>query len=230
MKLKILMILGTIMYSSMNFLVIAQELKLSGDVTGTSTYVWRGVKQFDGVSIQGAIGSKYKFMSFGIWYSTVNFGARTPYFETDPYFEFSLPTGLIKSQLGITVYCYDFTSYNGRANFEYELYGKLNNNIFNLAGYFLPNQQSVKNEVNQYAYWVEAGAGASLMNFTWGILFGYGTYSSRFLESPKMDAVGNVVLSATKQTSDAISVSWNYSLALDSGLTNILWISISRSL
>lgn len=230
MKLKIMLIWGIMMYSPINFLVIAQELKISGDITGTSTYIWRGVKQYDGVAIQGAIGSEYKFMSFGIWYSTVNFGARTPYFETDSFFEFSLPTGLIKSRLGVTVYCYDFTGYNDDANFEYELYGKLNYNIFNLAGYFVPNQQSMKNEANKYVYWIDAGAEVSLMKVTWGILFGYGSYSSRFIKSPKVEAVGHVVFSATKQTSDAISVSWNYSLTLDSGLANILWISIARLL
>ena len=101
------------------------QLEFSGDVTLVSTYIWRGIKQYNGPALQGTAGAGCGSLSFGLWYSSVNFGDDTEV-ETDPFIEIALPTGSISTSIGATVYSYDFfETFNDKADYEYEVFGKI---------------------------------------------------------------------------------------------------------
>jgi len=218
------LLVGFMLIQLVNLLYSA-ELTFSGDITGVSTYVWRGIKQYNGVAYQSTALVTYKFLSGGVWYSSVNFGADTPLLETDPFIELSLPTGTLKSALGATIYSYDFSEFNTTADLEYELFVKIRSGIFGFNAFFTPAQASTDNDLNQSFYWIELSTSKSALKFIWEIIFGYGTYSSRFLANPKKKAVNHLVLSATKNISKTVTIRWNYSLATCSTMDNYLWFS-----
>jgi len=83
----------------------AAELSFSGDASLVSTYVWRGVTQFNGAAMQGTAEFGYGALAVGYWISTMSGPAAV---ETDPYIGLTLPTGPIESSVGATVYSYDF--------------------------------------------------------------------------------------------------------------------------
>ena len=205
------------------------EVKFSGDVTGVSAYVWRGIKQFDGFAFQGTAGASYKSLSFGVWYSSVNFGPDTPFMETDPFIELSLPTGILSSSIGLTAYSYDFKTYNDQADYEYELFGKVGLGASGLAFYYVPGQKSTQADLQQSAYWIVASTGASARGIDWGLLYEFGTYSSRFLATPIKGAVGEFIVSASKTLGNALTVGWSYSIPTSSQLDNNLYVSVGFS-
>ena len=49
----------------------AAELSFSGDATLVSTYVWRGVTQFNGAAMQGTGEIGYGILAVGYWISTM---------------------------------------------------------------------------------------------------------------------------------------------------------------
>jgi uncharacterized protein (TIGR02001 family) len=203
------------------------QLEFSGDVTAVSTYVWRGIKQYNGPALQGTAGAAYGALSFGLWYSSVNFGDDTEV-ETDPYIEVSLPTGSISTSIGATVYSYDFfESFNDDADIEYEVFGKIGVGPIGLAAYYVPGQSSTENNLNESDYWIEVSAGTVVAGADLGAAFCYGTYSSKWLATPKKDAVSHVVLSAGRSISEIFSAGWNYSIALDDDMDNLFVGSLS---
>ncbi|MBN2425270.1 MAG: hypothetical protein JXR46_10000 [Calditrichaceae bacterium] len=225
----ILILLALLTIMNLSF---ADSLAFSGDMTLVSTYVWRGIKQYDGLAMHGTVQGAYKFVSVGVWFSTVNFGEGSPVMETDPYIAVSLPTGDIETSVGMNAYMYDFTRFGVDTSgkdilMEYELYASFAYNIFGLSAYFVPGQKSTESEDPESKYWLELSGTTSLGSFDWSATLGYGTYSSRWLATPKKEATGNLVISAAKKLTDDLSVNWNCSLGIDNDMDNYLWAGLS---
>ncbi|NIA29564.1 MAG: hypothetical protein GWP06_06575 [Actinobacteria bacterium] len=222
----LLLLLGMLVAST---ICPAQGMSFSGDVTGVSTYVWRGVKQYNGAALQGTASFGFKSLSFGVWTSSINFGDDTEA-ETDPFVELSLPTGSIASSIGATIYTYDlFQTFNADADMEFELFARAGIGPLGLAFYFVPSQSSTTNNLNSSDYWIEASLGMEAAGAEWSAMFAYGTYSSRFLATPKSDAVTNIVLSVSKSLLENLNVSYNYSIGTDSQMENIFWMGLGYS-
>jgi uncharacterized protein (TIGR02001 family) len=204
----------------------AQGLSLSGDVSVVSTYVWRGVRQFNGSAVQGTVGASFNALSFGVWASNVNFGDDT-LIETDPFVEIALPTGDLSSALGLVYYSYDFTSYNDQADGEIELYGTLGYGPAGLGVFYVPSQGSTEGDVNDSFYWITAGVAFPVSASEFSVGYEFGTYSSRFLPEPTEDAMGVFVLGWTRPVTETVSISWNYVIPSESQIDNSLWIGLS---
>jgi len=199
------------------------EMKFSGDMTGVSTYIWRGIKQYNGPSMQGTAGFSYGPLAFGLWCSSVALDDIE--IESDPYIELSLPTGSLSSSVGVSIYTYDlFESFNDNADYEYEIFVKTGIGPVSLAAFFVPSQSSTEDSLNKSDYWIEVSGETSFKGANLGVLFGYGTNSSKSLATPKKDAVSHLILNAGKSITDNVSVNWNYSIGLDDDMENILWL------
>ena len=209
--------------------ILQAQLEFSGDVTGVSTYVWRGIKQYNGNAMQGTTNLSISMFSFGFWISSVNFGADGPSIESDPFFEIALPTGdKVSTTIGTTVYTYDFfDTFNDDAKHEIEIYGKVGIGSFGAAVYFVPGQSSTKNNLNDSDYWVELSAQTSAVNADFSAILGFGTYSSKYLPEPQKDPVYHLVLSASKPVMESLSAGMNLSLGLSKELSNLFWINFS---
>jgi uncharacterized protein (TIGR02001 family) len=203
-----------------------QGLSLSGDVTVASTYVWRGVRQFNGSAVQGTVGASYRALDFGLWASNVSFGDDT-LIETDPFVEVTLPTGEFSSALGLVYYTYDFSSFNDNADGEIELYGTLGYGVAGLAVFYVPSQGSTEGDVSDSFYWITAGVAFPVGNSELSVGYEFGTYSSRFLPEPTEDAMGVFVLGWTKPITEIVSASWNYVIPSESQIDNSLWVGLS---
>lgn len=207
----------------------AGEFEASGDITTVSTYVWRGVQSYNGVAMQGTVAGAYGPVSAGVWFSTVNFGDKTT-LEVDPYAEVGFSLGEVETALGVVVYTFDLSSFNDGAKYEYELYASFAYDFLGLTAFYVPKQGSTDltktASLVESNYWLEVSAGTDLAGLSWGATLGYGTYSSRWLETPKKDATGNLVLSAEKSLTDLIAVNWNYSLGIDGDMNNYFWAGL----
>ena len=191
--------------------------EFSGDVTGVSTYVWRGVKQFNGVAMQGTASLTTGPVTVGLWTSTMGGPVEV---ETDPFVEIGLPTGDLSTAIGATLYSYDFfaeSEYN-----VYEMYGGLGYGPVGVTLFYTPEQENMDESV----YWLEFSGGTALLGADVSATLGYGTYSSS-----TDGAVTTLLLSAGKSITDNIAVSWNYSIGLsdDDNLENIFFLASSYS-
>jgi uncharacterized protein (TIGR02001 family) len=210
----------------------ADSLAVSGDMTMASTYIWRGVKQYDGVAMQGTVDGTYSFLSVGVWFSTVNFGDESPLLETDPYIAVTFPVSDFELSAGLVAYMYDFTRFSAEepgkdeAKYEYELFLGVGYDAFSLNGFYVPKQVSTEYDETTSKYWLELSGGTSWGSFDWGATFGYGTYSSRWLDNPKKDATGAIVISASKSILEDLSISWNYSVGIDTDMNNYLFATL----
>lgn len=203
------------------------ELAFSGDVTGVSTFVWRGIKQYSGPALQGTAAFEYKCLTAGIWISSVAFGDIEV--ESDPFMEVALPTGSITSAIGLTLYSYDFlATFNDDADFEMEAYASVGFGPIGLGLYYVPSQKSTENSPNDSDYWIELSGKTTLCGADLGLVLSYGTYSSKFLAVPKEDAVTNIVLSIGKSLNEGLRFSHSYSLDLDDDMENIYFITITK--
>lgn len=214
-----LWLLGTFAYGQIHF---------SGDVTLVSTYVFRGIKQCPGPSLQGTMKLNYKSLSGGLWVSSI--GVEEIDTETDPFVELALPTGDIESAIGLNIYTYDFFStFNDTADYELELYANASWGMFGLSGYYVPSQKSTKGELHSSCYWLECSVEKECLGATWNTQLGYGTYCSRYLSTPRKEPVGNLVLTATKSLGEGLDVSYGISLGLAKDMENIFVLSVSKS-
>jgi uncharacterized protein (TIGR02001 family) len=209
--------------------ILQAQLEFSGDVTSVSTYVWRGIKQYNGTALQGTASLSVSMFSFGFWISSVNFGPDGPSIESDPFFEIALPSGDdISTTIGTTIYTYDFfDTFNDDAKHEIEIYGKVGIGSFGAAVFFVPGQSSTKNNLNNSDYWVELSAQTSTVNADFSALLSFGTYSSKYLPEPQKAPVYHLVLSAGKPVMENVSAGMNLSLGLSKELSNLFWIHIS---
>jgi uncharacterized protein (TIGR02001 family) len=209
--------------------ILPAQLEFSGDVTGVSTYVWRGVKQYNGNAMQGTANLTVSMFSFGFWISSVNFGPDGPSIESDPFFEIALPTGdEFSTTIGTTIYTYDFfDTFNDDSKHEVEIYGKVGIGSFGASVFFVPSQSSTKNNLNDSDYWVELSAQANTVNADFSAILSFGTYSSKYIPEPQKDPVYHLVLSASKPLMENLSAGMNLSLGLSKELSNLFWIYIS---
>lgn len=214
-----LVLLSLVLLSSS---VFAQDF--SGDVTAVSAYVWRGILNTTGVEIQGTVSGAYKALSYGIWYSSVGSGS----IETDPFVEVALPTGEFESTIGLTMYNYDLT-FEDEASKEFEVYAKAGFKGIGVSAFFVPSQASTEGDDNESNYWIEASYGFSALSTDFGLTYGMGTYSSRWVDEPTKDAVSCLLISASKSISESVSVSYNYSLGLDDYMNDYLYVTLGLS-
>lgn len=201
---------------------VQAEVGFSGDVTMVSTYVWRGVTQFNGAAMQGTVEGSYGIFTFGMWNSTMQGGATV---ETDPYIGITLPAGPVEASVGATIYSYDFFTVPGSV---YEIYASAGFGPVSAAFYLTPEQDD--GDVAS-VYWLDVAYGTSFIGADWSVGFGYGTYSD-WTYMDEAEAVGTLTLSASKSITDAFSVSWNYCLPVIDDedyedLSNVFWFGAS---
>ena len=206
------------------------QVSFSGNLSGVSTYVWRGVKANNGPALQADASFSHGIFTLGAWASSVNFGDDVEV-ETDPYLSFTLPSGDLSTTLGATVYMFDFRTFNDFADAEYELFAQFAYRFIGLDAYFVPSQNSTKEDELRSLYWLELSAAASWMGAELSAAVAYGTYSSRWLpEGPGKDPAGLLVLTVAKPVSEEFSVFWSGSLdAFSSGFENIFYFGGSYS-
>ncbi len=206
----------------------AEEFSMSGDFSWISTYVWRGIRQFEGNALQGTVTGSWKCLSFGVWYSSVSFGDGT-LMETDPFLNCSFGEGSLTGGFGMTYYSYDFRKWNGYADQEIELTAHAGFSPLAIALYYVPKQASTEGELERSNFWIELSSTINALELKWGVVVGYGNYSSRYLDTPKKEAIGNITLSANKAVTDQLSVGWCYEIPFQTDLENSLWINCSLS-
>jgi len=206
------------------------QVSFSGNLSGVSTYVWRGIKANNGPALQADASFSHGIFTIGAWASSVNFGDDVEV-ETDPYLSFALPTGELSTTLGATVYMFDFRSFNRYADAEYEFFAQFAYGVIGLNAYFLPSQNSTKEDAIRSLYWLEFSAATSWMGADLSAAIAYGTYSSRWLlEGPSKDPEALLVLTAAKPVSDEFTVFWTGSLdGFNSGFENIFYFGGSYS-
>jgi len=198
------------------FSAVAGEF--SGDVTMVSTYMWRGVKQFDGVAMQGTAAYTVGAFTAGLWTSSMAGGIAV---ETDPYVEAAFSAGDVDLAVGGVIYSYDFFEMPGSV---YELYASAGLGAFSGAFYFTPSQENLDDAV----YWVDLSAGTTVSGFDLSAGLGLGTYSD-WTYTDEAESVMSLLLSAGKSLTDNLSVSWNYTYDLsdDDDLGNVFFMSAS---
>jgi uncharacterized protein (TIGR02001 family) len=204
--------------------VKAAEIGFSGDVTLVSTYVWRGIKQFDGAALQSTGAFSYGPLTVGLWMSSFN--GVVPV-ETDPYVSVALPTGEIETSLGAALFSYDF--FSKREYSVYELSASAAYGPFSGNFYFVPKQEFTKdNETVQLVpdalYWIELAAGTTFKGADLSATLSYGTYSAFFTTGGAEKTATNLLLSAGKDFTENIAVSWNWGIALDDYTDNIFFL------
>jgi len=192
----------------------AADIGFAGDVTGVSTYVWRGVKQFDGASLQGTAEFSYGIVSVSYWIAGLNW-EEVPV-ETDYYIGVSLPTGPVETSAGATLYSFDHFA---KAEYTvYEIYASLGLGPASLGFFYSPSQDNLDESV----YWLELGGGTTFKGADLSATLGYGTYSNFVNDSD--DAVATLLLGAGKTMGD-FAVSWNWAVGLSEGMSNTFYLS-----
>jgi len=202
---------------------VMAEVGFFGDISAVSTYVWRGIKINSGPAIQSTAEGSYGLLTFGFWGSSISVGDNTEV-ETDLYASVTLPTGDLSTSLGAQVYMLDFRQFNSNADAELELFVNLGYSVFGLNIFYIPEQNSIKDNLNNSLYWTELSGTAPLLGADLSALIGYGTYSSRWMpDGPTKDPVALMVLTAGKSITDETSIFWAYSFNIDGGFERIFY-------
>lgn len=209
--------------------VEAAEIGFSGDATLVSTYVWRGIKQFDGAALQGTGAFSYGPLTAGLWVSSFSGGIPV---ETDPYVSVALPTGDIQTSIGAALFSYDF--FSKREYSIYELSATAAYGPFSGSFFFVPKQEFTKdNETVQLVpdalYWIELTAGTTFKGADLSATLSYGTYSAFFTTGGAEETAAALLLSAGKSLTENLAVSWNWNLALDDYTDNIFFLKAGYS-
>jgi uncharacterized protein (TIGR02001 family) len=195
-------------------------INVTGNVTGVSTYVWRGVKQNNGAALQSTLNLSKGRLSAGVWSSSVDFGGDIM-IESDPFVEVALATGNTNAAVGTTIYTYDmFETFNANAKYEIELYAKLGYGPVKFVGYLIPGQSSTDGQLNSTLYWTETSAGYTTGSVVLSAMLAFGTYSSRSLPVPKKEATSFLVFTLAKNINPATSAFWSYQREIDKDMEN----------
>jgi uncharacterized protein (TIGR02001 family) len=206
----------------------AQE-SFTGNLSLVSTYVWRGIKVNSGPALQGSAAGNFGILTVGFWGSSIDIDTDQE-IETDLSADLALPTGDLSTTFGATVYMFDFRSFNATADAEVELHLLTKYGAFGLSAYYVPRQNSTKNDLNRSVYDLEFSGTLQLGHADLSALVGYGTYSSRWMpDGATKDPVALFLLTAGTSVTDAVSVSANYSIDLGSGFENIFYFGGSYS-
>ena len=193
-------------------------VEFAGDATVVSTYVWRGVKQFDGAALQGNGEFTYGILAVGYWISSLNI-PDVPV-ETDPYIGITLPYKSVNASIGATLYSFDFFSQGSST--VYEINTSLGIDFGSLSFHYTPEQDNV----DESLYWLELSGSTSVKGADLSAQLGYGTYSNFVNEDDK--AVTTAIVSAGKTISE-FCVSWNWVIGLSDGMSNTFFFSIGHS-
>jgi uncharacterized protein (TIGR02001 family) len=202
-------------------------INVSGNTTGVTTYVWRGVKQNNGAALQSTLNLSKGRLSVGVWSSSVDFGGDIM-IESDPYVEVVLASGNTTAAVGSTIYTYDmFETFNANAKYEIELYAKLGHGPVKFAGYLIPSQTSTEGQLNSTLFWTETSAGCTTGSVALSAMLAYGTYSSRSLAVPKKEATSFLVFTIGKNINAATSAFWSYQREIDKDMENHFYCGLS---
>lgn len=203
------------------------SVKLSGNMVGVSTYIWRGVKQYNGPALQSTASLSHRSLSVGIWSSTVDFGQEV-LIETDPFAELTLSSGPLSSALGVTIYTYDlFETFNQAAKTETEFYTKLGWGPIKFSGYVVPSQTSTKGQLNHVLYWTETSLGGTAGGINLSGMLCFGTYSSRALTTPVKEATSFAVFTVAKNIGQMLTAFWSCQRELDQDMDNYFLFGLS---
>jgi uncharacterized protein (TIGR02001 family) len=206
------------------------EVGFSGDMTAVTTYVWRGIKLNTGPALQGTAEGSYGFLTFGFWGSSLNIiSDQETELETDLYASVALPTGDLSTSLGTTVYMLDFSHFGPNADAELELFANFGYSVLAFNVFYIPDQNSLKENENNSLYWFELAVTFPLFGADLTAQASYGNYSSRWLPEPKKDAAALGLVSVAKSVTEEIGVFWSYSFDLDAGFENIFYFGGSFS-
>ncbi|MDZ7371981.1 MAG: hypothetical protein ONB12_12515 [candidate division KSB1 bacterium] len=214
-----------IFLSTMLVQTYAAEIGFSGDVSLVSTYVFRGLKQFEGAALQSTAEFSYGPITGGLWMSSFN-GPLVV--ENDPYVTLTLPTGDFETQLGVTLYSYDF--FARREYTVYELSAGFGYGPFSFGAYYLPAQSYKKDLqtidlVSDPLYWLEIGAETTFKGAELSAQLGAGTYSAYFTTGNNEKSTICLLLGIGKKLNEHIAVRWNWNLALDEYTENCFFLS-----
>jgi hypothetical protein len=207
------------------------EVGFSGDMSAVTTYVWRGIKLNTGPALQGTAEGNFGILTFGFWGSSLNIiNDQETELETDFYASVALPTGDLSASLGAMVYMLDFSHFGPNADAELEFFTNLGYSALALNIFYIPNQNSIKDNENSSLYWLELAGTVNIIGADLSAQVGYGTYSSRWMsEGPTKDPVALLLLTAAKSVNDEISMFWSYSFDLEGGFENIFYFGGSYS-
>lgn len=206
--------------------IMAQEFTFSGDASVVTSYVFRGLRQFEGAAVQGTLVGSVGMVSFGMWYSNVDFGDGS-IMETDPFVEVSLPAGALTSTIGLGYYTYDFKKINESAKGEFEFYAILEYGALSANAFFAPKQKSTELDLNDTSYWFVVDYSKEINDYRFTMAYEFGTYSSRFLETPKKNAVHFLDLGVEKSINEQLSLSWKIDLPTDPDLKTVYWAGLT---
>ncbi len=203
----------------------ASPIEFGGDAAVVSSYVFRGVRQFDGIAFQGSAETRWKSLTAGFWASTC--GSESDYaHETDFYLEAGFPAGPVSTTCGITAYSYDFGRFNETASLEFEISGEAVYKNLSASFSAVPPQHSTRDGLVGAYYWAEMAWACTLYSMDWSLGYAFGTYSSRFLEYPREKAVCLFSVSASRKIFGPAVFSWNASLPAADALDNRFWMSL----
>ena len=203
-----------IMILALTFATHAAELSFSGDATLVSTYVWRGITQFNGAAMQGTAEVGYGVLAVGYWISTMQNEFAV---ETDPYIGVSLPTGPVETSVGATLYSYDFFAHPEAQ--VYEIFASAGYGPVGVSFFYTPTQDEPG--IEDALYWIDISAGTSVLGADVSATLSLGNYSAVSSE----DSATNLLLSAGKSITDAVSVSWNWNIELSDGPNNAFFMT-----
>jgi len=155
-------------------------------------------------------------LSVGYWISTMQ---GTYAVETDPYIGVSLPTGSIETSVGATIYSYDFFEHAGAT--VYEVFASAGYGPVGVSFYYTPTQDEPG--IDEALYWVDISAGTAFMGADLSATLSFGNYSAIAYD----ESATNLLLSAGKSITDAVSMSWNWNIALSDGPNNAFFMTAS---
>jgi len=205
------------------------EVKFTVDVTAVSAYVFRGIKQGKGPALQGTAALSIGSITSGLWLSSVNISEEIET-ESDFFIEAAGTAGGLEATAGVIFYSYDgFRTFNAYADHELEIYGKAAIGPAGFSVFHVLGQKSTAGDPVRSNYWLETSLHFAVLEADLSAVFGYGTYSSRYLDASKKKAVSILVLSIEKTISDSLTAKYLYSTGLDKTIKDILYLTLSWS-
>ncbi len=204
----------------------AESGVVSGTFSGVSTYVFRGIKVYDGVALQGSFDTVYNILAFGVWYSTVDFGKNGPRLEIDPYLSINFNFSHFLFSTGLTNYMYDTSVLSNDSSYEYELFAKIVFKDFKIASYYVPNQPATQIYISKSYYWLEIAYEREFFNMIWSAQLAYGSYPLRFSKAFNKSATGQILFTGVKPLNDFIALNWNYSHSIDLYSSDYFWFGL----
>ncbi len=204
-------------------LISSAQVNYHARIDGVTTYVWRGIKQFNGAALQMEFSADYRNFTVGFWASSLGESSGSE-IETDPFIQINVPLGKAEVVFGTTLYSYDFfKALNTSTVFEAELFAGVQVSFVNVKFFFEPFQPATRQDLPPWNYWSELEIKREWHGFVVQNVLALGTYSSRFLK--KEQAVSVWRLSILRYLTQNLQISWNYSHGF-AGLERVFWLGV----